>query len=108
MRVCLYTKPRKENIMANNSISPKSSKGVQLGRVITVQPKVDNVKGVGEPRDPACGLKVNSVSPTTALTHERIAERARVIWQNRGCRIGEDKQNWQQAETQLKAELGID
>ena len=94
--------------MAKNSISQKSNKGVQLGRIITVQPKVGSVKGVGEPKVPACGSKVNPFEPATELTHERIAERARVIWQSRGCRPGEDKRNWSEAEAQLKAELDID
>ena len=90
--------------MANNSISQKSSKGVQLGRLITVLPKVDNVKSVGEPK---VQVKVNPSELTMALTHERIAERARVIWQSSGFRPGEDEHNWSEAEAQLKAELGI-
>lgn len=94
--------------MAKNSISQKSNKGVQLGKIITVQPKAGSVKGVGGPKDPACGSKVNLSESATALTQERIAERARVLWQSRGCRPGEDERNWSEAEAQLKAELGID
>jgi hypothetical protein len=93
--------------MANNSISPKSSKGVQVGRVIPMQLKIGNVKGVGEPKDQVCDSKVNPSEPATTLTHERIAERARVIWQSSGCRSGEDERNWSKAEAQLKAELVI-
>jgi hypothetical protein len=93
--------------MAKNSINQKSSKGVQVGRVITVQPKVDNVKGIVELRDPACSSKVNRSELATTLTHERIAKQAWVIWQSRGCRSGEDERNWSEAEAQLKAKLGI-
>ena len=91
--------------MANNSISPKNDKDVQLSRVIAVQPKVSNVKGVGKPEVQGFGEKVNPFELVTTLTHDRIAERARVIWQNHGCKPGEDEQNWSEAETQLKAEL---
>ena len=94
--------------MAKVELSQKSNKGVQLGRIITVQPKAGSVKGVDGPKDPACGSKVNLSEPATAMTHERIAERARVIWQSRGCGAGEDEHNWSEAEAQLKAELGID
>ena len=94
--------------MAKNSISQKSNKGFQLGKIITMQPKTGSIKGACGPKDPACGSKVNLSEPATALTHEQITERARVIWQNSGCRPGEDERNWSEAEAQLKAELGID
>jgi len=41
-----------------------------------------------------------------AATHEQIAERARAIWQQRGCPSGEDETIWYAAESQLKSELG--
>jgi len=41
------------------------------------------------------------------LTHEQIAERAKKIWQDRGCVPGFDEQNWYEAEMQLKEELGV-
>jgi len=44
---------------------------------------------------------------TAKITHEQIALRAREIWMKRGCRLGQDEQNWLEAERQLKAELGI-
>ena len=104
--ICLRNQERC-NIMANNSVSQKSSKGVQLSRIIAVQSKVGNVKGVSETKDQGYGSKVNPSESATTLTHERIAERARTIWQNHGCKSGEDEQNWFEAEAQLKAELGI-
>jgi len=42
-----------------------------------------------------------------AITHERIAERARQIWEQHGCPQGEDERNWREAERQLKKELGV-
>jgi hypothetical protein len=94
--------------MAKNNINQKSNKNDQLGSITSVQFKAGSIKGACGPTDPACSLKVNSVSPPMALTHERIAERARVIWQSNGCRPGEDKRNWSEAEAQLKAESSND
>lgn len=94
--------------MAKNNISQRSNKGVQSGKVITLQSKARSVKGLGGPTDSACDSKVNSSEPATALTHERIAERAWAIWQSRGCKPDEDQRNWHDAETQLRTELGID
>lgn len=45
--------------------------------------------------------------PRAMLTHEQIAQRAEVIWQQKGCPPDQDEQNWNEAEAQLKSELGI-
>ena len=39
-------------------------------------------------------------------TADQIAERARVLWRKSGCLPGRDRQNWLEAEAQLKAEQG--
>jgi hypothetical protein len=44
-------------------------------------------------------------SISTCLTHSQIEERARAIWQKKGCPMGQDEQNWLEAERQLKEEL---
>ena len=93
--------------MANNSINKKSDKEVPLGMIETARSKVQRIKGVGKPKDPTSGSEVKQNKPTTELTHEQIAERARIIWQKRGCIPGEDERNWNEAETQLRAELSI-
>jgi hypothetical protein len=41
---------------------------------------------------------------TCCPSHQQTAERAREIWQAKGCKPGQDKQNWFEAEAQLKAE----
>ena len=42
-------------------------------------------------------------------THEQISERAKAIWQQRGCVQGEDERNWFEAENQLiKQGLSVD
>lgn len=65
-----------------------------------------NIKTV----NPVSSVKSSSSTPPKniiALTHEQIAERAKSIWLKRGCPNGQDEKNWQEAEKQLKQELGI-
>ncbi len=65
-----------------------------------------NIKTV----NPVSSAKPSSSAPAknvVALTHEQIAERAKSIWMKRGCPNGQDEKNWQEAEKQLKQELGI-
>lgn len=52
-------------------------------------------------------LKPRPILQAVALTRDLIAERARAIWLERGCPCDRDEENWREAETQLKAELGI-
>ena len=46
-------------------------------------------------------------SGTATLSHQQIEDRAREIWQKKGCPAGHDEENWREAESQLKQELGI-
>lgn len=52
-------------------------------------------------------LKPRPILQAAALAHDLIAERARAIWLRRGCSPDRDKENWREAEAQLKTELGI-
>lgn len=54
-----------------------------------------NIESVGRPAGSA------------TLNHQQIEDRAREIWQKKGCPAGQDDKNWQEAESQLKQELGI-
>ncbi len=49
-----------------------------------------------------------AATATLAIPHEQIAERARLIWEQRGRPQGEDERNWKEAERQLKEEMGIE
>lgn len=40
----------------------------------------------------------------SALTHEQIAERAEMIWQEKGCPPDQDEAHWLEAEAQLRQE----
>ena len=42
-----------------------------------------------------------------APTYEQIAERARNIWQERGCPTNQDESIWYEAENQLKREQSM-
>jgi hypothetical protein len=49
--------------------------------------------------------KIATVKRGPQPTHEQISERAHEIWINRGCKPGQDEQNWLEAEAQLRAEM---
>jgi DUF2934 family protein len=44
-------------------------------------------------------------SPTPAIPHERIAKRAYEKWLKTGCKHGCDKQNWLEAEAEIRTEM---
>jgi hypothetical protein len=41
----------------------------------------------------------------TSLPHDKVAMRAYHKWVQRGCPCGTDKQDWQEAEAELRAEM---
>jgi len=44
---------------------------------------------------------------SVTLAHDQIANRAKAIWERRGCPQGEDERIWREAEDELKREMGI-
>jgi len=76
--------------------------------VIIQLPDIESTRCKVKRISPADRSKLNHSGTEKVLTHEQIAERAKQIWQQRGCKPGEDEQNWLEAEAQLKAELDID
>ena len=48
--------------------------------------------------------KANGKPQQVAISHDQIAERARAIWQSKGCPLGLDEANWYEAEVQLRME----
>ena len=93
--------------MAKERISQKWNKNVKSGGTMTAPPRVESLRSTSPPKEQTSGSKAIQPGQKTVLTHERIAERAWLIWRNRGCIPGEDKRNWFESEKQLKAELGI-
>ncbi len=53
---------------------------------------------------PKTAAKAN---PVTGPTDEQIAERAWALWVKGGYQPGQDRENWFEAERQLKKEMGI-
>ena len=51
------------------------------------------------------GTKPKPGTTGPKITHDQIARRAHEIWVKRGCKHGQDQENWYEAERQLKAEL---
>jgi hypothetical protein len=43
---------------------------------------------------------------SASVPHDKIAMRAYQKWLQRGCPNGSDKQDWHEAEAELKAEMG--
>jgi hypothetical protein len=88
----------------NRNAARTKDKGVQPGgaNIIPLRPAHDQ-----EAKQDTFVLKPPSVPPAVVLTHDLIAERARTIWQERGCLPDRDEENWREAEAQLKTERGI-
>jgi len=40
-------------------------------------------------------------------THDQIAQRAQEIWTRHGCPPGEDRENWFEAEAELRREMSL-
>lgn len=78
------------------------------------QPKTArNTVPTSSSNNPTSGATAVAVRPTTVKstargpmpTHDQISKRAHDIWMKRGCKFGQDEQNWLEAETQLRAEM---
>lgn len=79
---------RKTEPVGKKQSAPSGTQGTKSARVI---------------KETSSGQAKQSV----AFTHEQIAERAKEIWQRRGCPTGQDEKNWLEAENQLKRELNV-
>ena len=51
--------------------------------------------------------KRGAVAGRPGPTHEQVAQRAQEIWKRHGCPPGEDKENWFEAEAELRREMGL-
>lgn len=73
----------------------------------TVGTTVGNIQSGGAtataPR-PAGTKKTTRAGKGPMIAHDQIARRAHDIWVSKGCRPGQEDQNWLEAERQLKAE----
>jgi len=96
--IWIYNCLIKDNkIMPDNHIDQEIDHDALLRSmgIMTPRPKVVSVKSELEKKGPAGGSKVNQFKTATVLKYERIARRAREIWQQRGYKPGEDLRDWQ-------------
>ena len=82
--------------------APKKSASKTTKKPAKKTPKAKTPKG--KTKGGKSGKKARQVK----LTQEMIAQRSYEIWQGSGCIPGRDHLNWQEAERQLRAELGLD
>jgi hypothetical protein len=97
----------KEQNYRGSQNSPKRTPGLSAAPAGSgAQPsKAVGPGSLGPP--PALSSSAAGRKPASARTptHDQIAARAREIWQAKGCKSGQDLQNWHEAEAQLKAEM---
>ena len=79
--------------------------------IATVDNDVRHTKSEVTPLRPASTPSAQAASKPNAArakgpTHDQIAQKAHEIWLKNGCQHGQDRQNWLEAEAQLKKELG--
>lgn len=55
---------------------------------------------------PTTAMPPPAATAMPAIPHERIAKRAYEKWLKSGCKHGCDKQNWLEAEAELRSEMG--
>jgi hypothetical protein len=79
-----------------------SQQNTGKNNVVTSTPRSGGVTTT--PLRPA-GTKPLQATSRAKITYEQIARRAHEIWVKQGCTHGQDRQNWLEAERQLKAEL---
>lgn len=91
--------------MTKQTTSKTNNNKVRSGRRKTGQVNTSKAGSQNTSKPSASSSTCSVQAPM--LTHEQIAERAKKIWQDRGCVPGFDEQNWYEAEMQLKEELGV-
>ncbi len=82
-----------DNVYMNSKVSPMGQK----------TPSVEPLKPVGSKT--SADITHESKTHTVVVTHQQIEERAKAIWRQKGCPVGQDEKIWYEAEAQLKREL---
>ncbi len=85
----------------SNGFSPVMVEGEQIEKPAMTHSPVSQITAhpVTIPQD--------DPAPRAVISHQQIADRARAIWQRKGCPSGRDEENWREAETQLREELDV-
>ena len=80
-----------------------SSKKNKAGQTPSGAPSRKRSAGSGS-RSRQASAGAGSAAGVAEISDAQIAERAKAIWQSRGCPAGCDEQNWYEARAQLEAE----
>jgi hypothetical protein len=95
---------------------PKSRRSTATSRAVGAEPSVPRAEPAGAPARAGAAavampaLKGVSAAPTRSVeflpepSYEEIATRAYTLWVNGGRLAGRDRENWIEAERQLRAE----
>lgn len=84
-------------------VTQTSSSNARSSSIEALRPNSGNTGKGDTSKQVSRGLDT-PVAPLTAISHERITERAEAIWVQHG-RVGDqDQANWYEAEAQLRAE----
>ncbi len=86
-----------------NNYQPGSNQGSDVIRQQHINSNMQSGRATMVADSPA----VKQTKKNAAPTYEQIAERARNIWQERGCPTNQDESIWYEAENQLKRELSM-
>jgi hypothetical protein len=88
-------------------ITQTSSSNARSSSIEALRPSSGNTNTGNQDtaRQASCGPNPPPVAPLTAtISHERVTERAKAIWVQRGRVAGQDQADWYEAEAQLRAE----
>ena len=92
------TRTEKKGVTQTSHSSARSSS------VKALRPNSGNTEKPGRSMLASYDLETPVGSQISIPSHEQITERARAIWIQRGRLEGQDKVDWYEAETQLRAE----
>ncbi len=97
--------------MAKKATSKETGRGARSAKIRGEQEKGTAVQEMPQAKRGEAGEVVERPGSVRggrpSPTHEQIAQRAQDIWKRHGCPPGEDKENWFEAEAELKREMGI-
>ena len=82
-----------DDVSMSRRVSTTDQKKTSFETLKPVGSQISGNIGAGEKRN------------TVTLSHKQIEERAKTIWRQKGCPVGQDVTIWCEAENQLRQEL---
>jgi hypothetical protein len=93
--------PRKP---ARATMAATASPASPIAAPVAAKPRA-RAKSNGAAAKPAVRKSAGNSSVVMTLSHDQIAQRAYEIWLAKGRPMGQDEQNWREAEMSLRGEL---